>query len=143
MISEDLCLRAISVYFIETEMLCLLLEILGGHIFDFSTFLLLFYLWSLKKVVDISGLATKLMLRVFFFSICLPPGLLPVLGPCKRYLTPALDAALIISSRAGTDPGLSSGSIYRYYVDPSKAHPTYFYLATRVTILLVVTRPFV
>ena len=29
---------------------------------------------------------------------------------CERYMTPTLDAALLISSRAGTDPGLSSNS---------------------------------
>ena len=31
-----------------------------------------------------------------------------MLGPCEWYMTPTLDAALLISSRAGTDPGLSS-----------------------------------
>ena len=45
-----------------------------------------------------------------FFGICPPPGVLPVFGPCERYMTPTLDAALLISSRAGTDPGLSSDS---------------------------------
>ena len=44
----------------------------------------------------------------FFWGICPRPGLLPVLGPCERYMTPTLDVALLISSRAGTDPGLSS-----------------------------------
>ena len=39
----------------------------------------------------------------FFFGICPPPGLIPVLGPCEQYMTPTLDAAQIISSRAGTD----------------------------------------
>ena len=34
-----------------------------------------------------------------FLSIFPPPGLLPVLGPCERYMTPTLDAALLISSR--------------------------------------------
>ena len=33
-----------------------------------------------------------------------------MLGPCERYITPTLDAAMLISSRAGTDPGLSSDS---------------------------------
>ena len=33
-----------------------------------------------------------------FFGICPPPGLLPVLGPCEQYMTPTLDAALLISS---------------------------------------------
>ena len=45
-----------------------------------------------------------------FFGICPPLGLLPVLGPCEWYMTPTLDRALLISSRAGTDPGLSSDS---------------------------------
>ena len=44
----------------------------------------------------------------FFWGICPPPGLLPVLGPCEWYLTPTLDAALLISARVDTDPGLSS-----------------------------------
>ena len=43
-----------------------------------------------------------------FYDICPPPGLLPVLGPWVRYMTPTLDVALLISSRAGTDPGLES-----------------------------------
>ena len=46
----------------------------------------------------------------FFFGICPPPGLLTVLGPCEGYMTPTLDAALLVSSRAGIDPGLSSDS---------------------------------
>ena len=47
----------------------------------------------------------------FFFGICPPLGLLFVLGPCERYMTPTLDAALLICSRAGTDPDLSSGIV--------------------------------
>ena len=47
----------------------------------------------------------------FFFGICPPPGLLPVLGPSERYRTPTLDAALLISSRADTDLGLSSDGV--------------------------------
>ena len=43
-----------------------------------------------------------------FFSICPPPGLLPVLGPLERYMTPTLDSALLISSRAGADLGQMS-----------------------------------
>ena len=38
-----------------------------------------------------------------FFSIRPSPGLLPVLGPLERYMTPTLDAALLSSSRAGVD----------------------------------------
>ena len=41
-------------------------------------------------------------LSMFFFGICPPPGLLPVLGLCEHYMTPTLDAALLISSRAVT-----------------------------------------
>ena len=29
-----------------------------------------------------------------------------MLGLCDQYMTPTLDAALLISSRAGTDPGV-------------------------------------
>ena len=39
------------------------------------------------------------------FSIRPPPGLLPVLGRLERYMTPTLDSALLISSRAGADLG--------------------------------------
>ena len=46
---------------------------------------------------------------LFFFSIRHPPGLLPVLGPLERYMTPTLDTALLSSSRAGTDLGRTSG----------------------------------
>ena len=42
------------------------------------------------------------------FFIRPPPGLLPVLGLLKRYMTPTLDAALLISSRAGADLGRMS-----------------------------------
>ena len=38
----------------------------------------------------------------FFISIR-PSGLLPVLGPLERYMTPTLDAALLSSARAGAD----------------------------------------
>ena len=43
-----------------------------------------------------------------FFCIRPPPGLLPVLGPLKRYMTPKLDSALLCSSGAGADPGRTS-----------------------------------
>ena len=32
----------------------------------------------------------------FLFSIRPPPGLLPVLGPLTQYMTPTLDAALLM-----------------------------------------------
>ena len=38
-----------------------------------------------------------------FFCIRPPLELLPVLGLLKRYMTPTLDAALLYSSRAGSD----------------------------------------
>ena len=38
-----------------------------------------------------------------FFSIPPLQGLLPVLGPLERYMTPTLDLALLISSWAGAD----------------------------------------
>ena len=38
-----------------------------------------------------------------FFCIHPPPELLHVLGPLERYMTPTLDAALLCSSRAGSD----------------------------------------
>ena len=43
-----------------------------------------------------------------FFSICPSPELLTVLGPLERYMTPTLDAALLISSTAGADLGRTS-----------------------------------
>ena len=39
-----------------------------------------------------------------------------MLGPCEQYMTPTLDAAILISSRAGTDPGLSSGIQLKSYL---------------------------
>ena len=44
----------------------------------------------------------------FFLSIPPPPGLLPVLGPLERYMTPTLDTALLCSSRAGSDLSCTS-----------------------------------
>ena len=42
---------------------------------------------------------------MIFFCIRSSPGLLPVLGPLERYMTPTLDAALLSSSREGADLG--------------------------------------
>ena len=41
-----------------------------------------------------------------------PPELLPVLGLLERYMTPTLDAALLYSSRAGSDLGQTSDYSY-------------------------------
>ena len=48
-----------------------------------------------------------------FFCIR-PLGLLPVLGPLERYMTPTLDSALLISSRAGADLGRTSDRLESY-----------------------------
>ena len=50
----------------------------------------------------------QILILSFFFSIRLPPGLLPVLGLLERYMTPTLDAALLSSSRAGANLGRTS-----------------------------------
>ena len=42
---------------------------------------------------------------IHFFTVRPPLGLLPVFGPLERYMMPTLDAALLISSRAGADLG--------------------------------------
>ena len=62
-----------------------------------------------------------------FFCIGPPPGLLPVLGLLERYMKPALDVALFISSRVGADLGWMSDSyIYTIipvsFVDPNISH---------------------
>ena len=41
----------------------------------------------------------------YFFCIHPPPELIPVLGPLEQYMTPTLDAALLYSSRVGSDLG--------------------------------------
>ena len=45
---------------------------------------------------------------LFFFIICPPPELHPVLGPLEQYVTSTLDAALLFSSREGSDLGCMS-----------------------------------
>ena len=42
---------------------------------------------------------------IFLFSFRPPPGLLPVLGSLKRYMTPTPDTALLIGSGVGADLG--------------------------------------
>ena len=46
----------------------------------------------------------------FFFNFYVhpPQELIPVLGPLERCVTPTLDAALLCSSRAGSDLGCMS-----------------------------------
>ena len=66
--------------------------------------------WS-KSTVTFSHLhsvkltSLKIISLKRFFCIRPPLGLLPVLGPLERYVTPTLDAALLVSSRAGADLG--------------------------------------
>ena len=44
---------------------------------------------------------------VIFFGICPPPGLLPELGLCERYMTLTLDVALLICRKGPfTEPGV-------------------------------------
>ena len=43
-----------------------------------------------------------------FFTFCPPPGLLLMLGPLERYMTPTLDTAMLYSSRVGSDLGHTS-----------------------------------
>ena len=45
------------------------------------------------------------ILSIFFLYPPSSPGLPPVLGLLERYMTPTLDTALLISSRAGADLG--------------------------------------
>ena len=58
-------------------------------------------------MISLRGMADK-GYYYYFFLIRPSPGLLPVLGPLERYMTSTLDAALLISSRASTDLGLTS-----------------------------------
>ena len=67
---------------------------LGNNIFVITTF------WG--------GPLTTWGKPFFFFCIRPPLGLLPVLGPLEWYVTPTLEAALLISSRAGADLGQKS-----------------------------------
>ena len=45
---------------------------------------------------------------IIFFCICPSPELLSVLGPLERDMMPTLDAALLCSSRVGSDLGCKS-----------------------------------
>ena len=55
---------------------------------------------------------------MFFLSIHPPPELLPVLGPLEWFMTPTLDAALLYSSRAGSDLGETSDWLMSCVVSP-------------------------
>ena len=60
---------------------------------------------------------SRKLVKQFFLGICPSQGLLlPVLGPCERYMTPTIDVALLISSRAGTDRGLSSDFVAWHFI---------------------------
>ena len=68
-----------------------------------------------------------IIIIIIIFSIRPPPGLLPVLGSLERYMTPTLDSAVLISSRAGADLGrmykvhcnlvIFNLNIYWFYVE--------------------------
>ena len=60
---------------------------------------------------------------VIFFCIPPPPGLLPVLGLLEWYMTPTLDSALLISSRAGADLGRTSDRL-RSFVNWVSSFPS-------------------
>ena len=61
----------------------------------------------LTKLRDKFSKDTLKHLSSFFSSIRLPLEFLPVLGPLERYMMPTLDTALLCSSRASSDLGLS------------------------------------
>ena len=52
--------------------------------------------------------ANKNDTQVYYSLPFFPPGLLPVLGPLESYMMPTLDAALLISYRAGAGLGRTS-----------------------------------
>ena len=57
-----------------------------------------------KEIIEKVGFVIFLLFFYYYFFLIRPsPGLLPVLGPLEQFMTPTLDAALLISSRAGTD----------------------------------------
>ena len=67
-------------------------------------------------------------LLVCFFSIRSPPGLLPVLGPLERYMTPTLDSALLCSSKAGADLGRASDGLRSF---------RHFYLFIQLSVFFI------
>ena len=62
--------------------------------------------------------------KVFFFTILPLPELLPVLRPLERYMMPTLDAALLCSSRVGSDLGLTSDRFLRSFVNWVSSFPS-------------------
>ena len=62
------------------------------------------------KRVILNPCICTLWIESNFFCIHPSQGLLPVLGPLERCMTPALDMALLSSSRAGADLGRTSVS---------------------------------
>ena len=76
---------------------------------------------------------------IIFFCIRPPPELLPVLGPLERYMTPTLDAALLYSSRAGSDLGRTSvrlRSFLQGYIAPAELCPGLQHTVLTITIHL-------
>ena len=66
------------------------------------------YRFALTGIQGLGLIIIWTTLALPFFSISPPPELFPVLGPLERYMTPTLDAALLNSSRAGSDLGRTS-----------------------------------
>ena len=60
-------------------------------------------LWQQSFVMTLSGDVVELL-----FFICLPPEFLPAYRPTERGCASTLGAALLISSKAGSDLGLAS-----------------------------------
>ena len=81
--------------------------------FSLSTFFSL----ALSLSVSLSVLQFALFshqLCLLFFSIGPPLGLLPVLGPLEWYMTPTLDSALLISSRAVISMNMQPSSLHAH-----------------------------
>ena len=56
-------------------------------------------------------------LLIPFFSTRPPPELLSVLGRLEQYMTRTLDAALLCTSRAGSDLGSKSDWLRSIYIE--------------------------
>ena len=67
-------------------------------------------------------------LNFFNFLIRLPPEFLPVSGPTERWCASTLGAALLCSSRAGSDSGLVSRLVWGLYLLPSVEMKQYGFL---------------